>query len=121
MSFEKFHPYLNELERLTQEIRQAPEFSMHAPGLTRDELLARFELSRTLINLLHFATIHLMRANAEDYDTESENWILTSIDRAADDVRGRARQEKTASVKKLADRSLTLISRLTDDLQTAAA
>ena len=121
MSFEKFCPYLNELENLTQEIRQAPEFSMHASGLSRDELLARFELSRTLINLLHFATIHLMRANAEDYDTESENWILTSIRRATDDVRVRAQQEKTASVKKLADRSLQLTSRLMEDLQVAAA
>tara|TARA_B100000965_G_scaffold343045_1_gene312536 strand:+ start:412 stop:777 length:366 start_codon:yes stop_codon:yes gene_type:complete len=121
MGFEKFCPYLNELENLTQEIRQAPEFSMHASGLTRDELLARFEMSRTLINLLHFATIHLMRANADDYDTESETWIRTSINRAADDVRGRARLEKAATVKKLADRSLSLISRLMDDLQSAAA
>ena len=65
MAPKKIRQYLNDLEILSAEIRQSSEFSMDGDVTDRQELMKRFELNRNLVNLLHYVTIHMMRAHAD--------------------------------------------------------
>tara|TARA_R110000868_G_scaffold15739_1_gene71785 strand:- start:614 stop:1006 length:393 start_codon:yes stop_codon:yes gene_type:complete len=121
MEMGEFERYMNELEALSQEVERSPEFKMDADKMSRADLLHRFNLHRALINLLHYVTVHMMRANAHDYDTESEQWILAALDRTSVDIRKGIHRPLPVNMRSLAERSLNLTNRILADIHTIAA
>jgi hypothetical protein len=121
MGMEDFHRYMNDLETLSEDIAQAPEFKMDADGLSRTELRHRFNLHRALVNLLRIVTVHMMRADAPDYDMQSERWILSALDKAAEDIRDGLGQPLPANAQRLAERAQNLANRILADIHTIAA
>lgn len=121
MGMEEFRRYLNELDLLSLEVQRCPELQIGASAVTQDGLLQRFELNRALVNLLHYATVHMMRADAHDYDAESERWILGVIDRTFAQIQEDLSRPMEAGVRTLVLRALHLVNRIMADLQHAAA
>jgi cytolysin (calcineurin-like family phosphatase) len=120
MQVNDFRNYLNELDTLSQEIRSSPEFAVNATPLGRDEVLRRFELNRALVNLLHVATVHMVRSDAPDYDAGSEQWLTENVRTAASHIRQDLRDQRDAVVRDLSARALKLVERIMDDLGTGA-
>lgn len=121
MSIEEVRHYLDALDTLSQEIRQSPEFAIIPGRLNRAELRHRFNLHRALTDLLHYATIHMVRADARDYDVESEQWILDALDKASADVRESLARPVPADVRTLVQRSQNLVNQILADIHTIAA
>ncbi|MEQ9172669.1 MAG: hypothetical protein RLN77_10585 [Rhodospirillales bacterium] len=121
MEMEKFRRYMNELETVSQEIESSSEFKINTGSLNRPAMLRHFNLHRALVNLLHFVTVHMMRADAHDYDTESEQWILASLDKASEDIREDLSRPLPNAARVLAERSLNLTNRILTDIHTIAA
>lgn len=121
MNMEEIRRYLDALDTLSQEIRQSPEFAITPGGLSRAEMLNRFNLHRALTNLLHHATVHMMRADARDYDAKSEQWILGALDKASEDIREGLARPVPATVRDIAQRSQNLVNRILADIHSIAA
>ncbi len=121
MGMEEFRRYMNELEVLSQEIETSPEFKMTAGSVSRAELLHRFNLHRAMVNLLHFVTVHMMRADAQDYDMESERWILGALDQASEEIRNGLALPLPVEAQHLAEQSLKLSNQILADIHTVAA
>ena len=121
MNMEEVRRYLDALDTLSQEIRQSPDFTIIPGKLSRTELRHRFNLHRALINLLHHATIHIMRADAQDYDADSEQRILGALDKASADIRECLARPVPAAVRNLVERSQNLVNQILANVHTIAA
>ncbi|MAN79681.1 MAG: hypothetical protein CMM77_04760 [Rhodospirillaceae bacterium] len=121
MGTDEFRRNMNDLEALSLEIEQAPEFKMDPATSSRTELLHRFNLHRAMVNLLHFVTVHMMRADAEDYDLESEKWILSALDKASEDIRIGLARPLPVNVRHLAERAQNLTNGILANIHTIAA
>jgi uncharacterized protein (DUF39 family) len=121
MGMEEFRRYMNALEILSEEIEASPEFKLVAGTLNRPEMLHRFNLHRAMVNLLHFVTVHMMRADAQDYDGESERWILSALDQASEEIRNGLTRPLPVEARDLAERSLKLSNQIVADIHTIAA
>tara|TARA_B100000513_G_C11764650_1_gene138948 strand:+ start:36 stop:404 length:369 start_codon:yes stop_codon:yes gene_type:complete len=121
MAPKKIRQYLNDLEALSAEIRQSSEFAMDGEVTDRLELMKRFELNRNLVNLLHYVTIHMMRANASDYDVESERWILSSIDQATSQIDAASIKHVSPVLERMVNRTMSIVNDILNDLRGAVA
>ncbi|UTW52224.1 hypothetical protein KFF05_02250 [bacterium SCSIO 12827] len=121
MGMEEFRNYMNALEILSEEIEASPEFKLVAGAMNRPEMLHRFNLHRAMVNLLHFVTVHMMRADAHDYDGESERWILGALDQASREIRNGLTRPLPLEARHLAERSLNLSNQILADIHTVAA
>lgn len=121
MAPKKIRQYLNDLEALSAEIRQSSEFAMDGEVTDRLELMKRFELNRNLVNLLHYVTIHMMRANASDYDVESERWILSSIDQATSQINAASIKHVSPVLERMVNRTMSIVNDILNDLRGAVA
>lgn len=88
---------------------------------SREHLTRRFELHRTLVNLLHFTTIHMMRNGARDYDAESTRWITGSIAQATLQANKILQEEDADSVHELATRAIDLSHEIVGEFDNAVA
>ena len=113
-----FCSYLKELEYLNGEIRQCPAFDTRSME-TREHQVRRFELHRTLVNLLHFTTIHMMRNGARDYDAESTRWITGLIAQATLRATKILQEEDADSVRDLATQAMDLTHEIVGKLDNA--
>lgn len=121
MAPKKIRQYLNDLEILSTEIRQSSEFSVDGDVTDRQELMKRFELNRNLVNLLHYVTIHMMRAHAPDYDVESERWILSSIDQTTAQIDAAAIKHTSPALERLVGSTMNVVDNILADLRDAVA
>lgn len=115
---DNFYSYLNELEDLNGEIRQCPAFDARSME-TREHQARRFELHRTLVNLLHFTTIHMMRNGARDYDAESTRWITGLIAQSTLQATKILQEEDVDSVRDLATQAMDLTHEIVGKLDNA--
>lgn len=99
---------LDEMSRLSADIRDEKALCVNALSIDRQECARRLDQSTRLINLIHLATIHLVRDGAANYDAHSRRAVTDDADDAARAVRHLLNDGVAAEVRGLAERALRL-------------
>ena len=120
MQEQTFGRYLNELEALNNEIGKCPDFDTKAQ-ISQDDMLRRFDLNRTLVNLLHYTTVHMVRNRSNDYDAESARWISSAIASTSIKAKRALESETAESIRALAARTVDLTHEILTNIEQAEA